>query len=291
MGGPVRDCYDLTTFGQNTELVHESTVVGLNSYNIRFGWFCLNNVQNIEYSMFCQNSSDLFGCVGLRHHQYCIFNKQYTKEEYEVLVPKIKAHMNEIPYVDKLGRQYGYGEFFPAELSPHEYNVTSAQEYFPLSKDNALAQGYSWHNQSEQVTEVSIRSQELPDVVEETQAAFVGKVIECAHKQTCIEQCTGVFTIIPQEMAFLMEQSLPLPRLCPNCRHYSRIQWRNPLKLWDRSCQCSGAHSSNGVYANVTTSHPDHGSNQPCPNSFRTTYDPRKPEIVYCESCYQAEVV
>jgi hypothetical protein len=33
-----------------------------------------------------------------------------------------------------------------------------------------------------------------------------------------------------------------------------------------------------------------HGDN-PCPNEFETTYSPDRPEIVYCEKCYNAEVV
>ena len=36
-----------------------------------------------------------FGCVGFKHKQYCILNKQYTKEEYEKLVQKIIKQMND----------------------------------------------------------------------------------------------------------------------------------------------------------------------------------------------------
>ena len=32
-----------------------------------------------------------------------------------------------------------------------------------------------------------------------------------------------------------------------------------------------------------------HG-NEPCPNEFETSYTPERPEIVYCEQCYNAEV-
>ncbi|MDP2669631.1 MAG: hypothetical protein Q8O99_01100 [bacterium] len=39
----------------------------------------------------------MFGCSNLRNKQYCIFNKQYTQEEYEQLVPKIITHMQETP--------------------------------------------------------------------------------------------------------------------------------------------------------------------------------------------------
>jgi hypothetical protein len=47
-------------------------------------------------SMYCDqcfDSSNLFGCIGLRNKQYCILNTQYTKEAYETLVPQIIEHM------------------------------------------------------------------------------------------------------------------------------------------------------------------------------------------------------
>ncbi|MBI4652773.1 hypothetical protein HY750_00775 [Candidatus Kuenenbacteria bacterium] len=82
--------------------------------------------------------------------------------------------------------------------------------------------------------------------------------------------------------------NLPLPRLCPNCRHYQRIKQRNPLKLWKRKCMCGGSTSDNGIYKN-TIEH-FHGD-QPCLNEFETTYSPDRKEIVYCEKCYLAEVI
>ena len=82
--------------------------------------------------------------------------------------------------------------------------------------------------------------------------------------------------------------NLPLPRLCSNCRHYQRIKQRNPLKLWHRQCQCAGEKSDNKVYQN-TIQH--FHSNEHCPNEFETTYSPDRKEIVYCEKCYQQEVV
>ncbi|MDD5146800.1 MAG: hypothetical protein PHN39_03645, partial [Candidatus Pacebacteria bacterium] len=109
-----------------------------------------------------------------------------------------------------------------------------------------------------------------------------------AGRGDCNEQCTTAFRIIPQELQFYRKMNLPLPRLCPNCRHYQRLKQRNPLKLWKRQCQCVGEKSQNGVYTN-TTSH-NHGSD-PCPNTFETSYSPDRPEIVYCEECYLKEVV
>src|SRR3989338_6357072 len=91
--GPVKDCYDYTNWGDNTELVYESLIVGEGVYNVKFTVQSYVNVQNLSYCVFCHNSSDLFGCVSLRKKQHCILNKQYTKEEYEKIVPKIIKHM------------------------------------------------------------------------------------------------------------------------------------------------------------------------------------------------------
>ena len=83
--------------------------------------------------------------------------------------------------------------------------------------------------------------------------------------------------------------NLPLPRYCPNCRHHHRLKQRNPLKLYKRKCQCAGEYSDNKKYKNTTTHH-HHGKDH-CPREFETTYAPDRPEIVYCEKCYQEEVV
>ncbi|MDI6883360.1 MAG: hypothetical protein QMC93_02760 [Patescibacteria group bacterium] len=241
----------------------------------------------------CISSSNLFGCVGLRHKQYCILNKQYTKEEYERLVPKIIEHMKEMPYVDKKGRVYKYGEFFPPELSPFGYNETIAQEYFPLTKEQAIKQGYKWQDPEQRNYQIDIKTEELPDHIKDVKDDILGKVIQCANaslqgSDPCKAQCTTAFKLIEPELRFYKRMNLPLPRLCPNCRHYQRLKQRNPLKLWKRRCMCGGQASVNGVYKN-TIKH-FHGDS-PCPNEFETTYSPDRPEIVYCEPCYLAEVV
>ena len=74
-----------------------------------------------------------FGCVGLRTGEYCIFNKQYTKAEYETLVPKIIAHMQET------GER---GEFLHPSLSPFGYNETVVQEFLPAEKSDFSSSRY-----------------------------------------------------------------------------------------------------------------------------------------------------
>ncbi|PIR68056.1 hypothetical protein COU49_02665, partial [Candidatus Nomurabacteria bacterium CG10_big_fil_rev_8_21_14_0_10_35_16] len=144
-----KDSYD--GLGCNGELMYELSdggAVGRTCSNTYFSVAIINSI-DIQYSHSIKGCSHLFGCVGLRDKQYCILNKQYTKEEYEELVPKIIEHMNSMPYVDKKGRIYKYGEFFPSELSPFCYNETIAQEYFPLTREEALKQGYRWKEKEE----------------------------------------------------------------------------------------------------------------------------------------------
>lgn len=49
-----------------------------------------NKCRDCHFSTLLASCSDCFGCVGLTHKQYCIFNKQYTKEEYFNQVAELK---------------------------------------------------------------------------------------------------------------------------------------------------------------------------------------------------------
>lgn len=60
------------------------------------GIFLSANVDELLYGIYCFATKNSFGCFGLQNKSYCILNKQYTKEEYEVLVPKIIEHMKKI---------------------------------------------------------------------------------------------------------------------------------------------------------------------------------------------------
>jgi len=296
---PSKDCYDMAVAGG--ELCYEIEESG--GYNIKFCWKNMPKsvkthdagLYEMEYTISSSNSHYLFACVGLRHKQYCILNKQYTKEEYEELVPKIKQHMNDMPYTDKKGRIYKYGEFFPAELSPFAYNETIASEYFPLTKEQALEQGYNWYDKPKPEYKPTIKAANLPDNIKEVDNSILKEVIECQAgtvpeaSGTVPDSCqgSGAFRLIPSELKFYKKMNIPLPRLCPDCRHQERIKQRNPMKLWKRQCQCTGKISSNKLYKNtIEHSH----ENKPCSNTFQTTYAPKRKEIVYCEKCYLKEV-
>jgi len=255
---------------------------------MKFCLLCQESVHDLEYCIACTNGSEnLFGCVGLRKKKYCIFNKQYSKEEYFEMVEKIKKHMDDMPYSDKRGVLYKYGEYFPIELSPFAYNATNAQEYFPISKNEAEESGYVWADTAERNYKMDFEIGSLPDDIKDVKGDILGKVIACEHQGSCDQLCTNAFKIIEDELIFYRKMNLPLPRLCPNCRTFERLKQRTGISLYKRTCQCNGGNSKNDTYKN-TVSH-THGT-EPCGNEFETSYSPDRPEIVYCEHCYQQEV-
>jgi hypothetical protein len=172
-----------------------------------------------------------------------------------------------MPYTDKKGIIYKYGEFFPVEFSPVSYNETVAQEYFPLTKEEALDKGYIWKDSDARDYKITKKSDDISDNIKDVDESILNEVIQCQHNQKCNEQCTQAFKITKEELQFYKKMNLPLPKLCPNCRHYHRLKQRNPLKLWHRKCMRQG-----------------------CSNEFETSYAPDRPEIIYCEGCYNNEV-
>ena len=277
----VKNCYDGYGLGLRSELLYECVDAGIDASGQKFGVITHSCLQT-NYTYLCFSSKNLFGCIGLRKGEYSILNKKYTKEEYNELLPKVIEHMNTVPYVDKMGRVYKYGEFFPTELSPFAYNETIAQEYYPINQDVALQYGLKWKPKEHRDYEIEIKAEDLPDHVKDADELIVGKVIECMHKGGCEEQCTEAFKIIPEELQFYKRMNISLPRLCPNCRHFARLKIKNPVKLWHRSCMCGSTGSPQ-----VTGGHGHEGV---CPNEFETSYAPERPEIIYCEKCYQKEV-
>jgi hypothetical protein len=276
------DVYDYIAWG-DAELTYEAVECGDKVYGCKFSHQSWSEARNLEYCDFCLTSADSFGCVSLRNKQYCILNKQYSKEEYEALKKQIIEHMNVVPYVDTEGREYRYGEFFPIEMSPYNYNDTIAQEHFPLTEEAAKNYGYKWEIEQKKDYGITRSSNELPETIRETADAILDEIIGCAHEGKCHERCTVAFKLTEFELQFYQNHNIPLPRLCHNCRHYRRVMQRNPVKLWHRQCMCDY-----NIYRNsVSHSHHEQGR---CPNEFETSYATDRKEIVYCETCYQAEV-
>jgi hypothetical protein len=214
---------DVSTVGRDAELIYESINTGIGAFHDLFCNQCWSGTSELLYCSNCFSSKNCLGCIGLVKKQYCIFNKQYSKEDYEILAAKIIEHMRD------LGE---WGEFFPATFSPFGYNETVAQEQFPLSEQEAVKLKLKWHEEDENNQYLG-KSAELTDSIAEVDEAITKEILRCT-------QSGKLFKIIPQELAFYKSMNLPLPRLCPEERHRHRMSKRNPNRLWTRNCSSCG---------------------------------------------------
>ena len=279
-----KDCYDLSTGGE-LEQCYEGVTPDHSSQS-KFAIFSWKN-NNVDYVDGCHSSKYLFGCSGLKKSQYCILNKQCSKEEYEELIPRIKKHMDEMPYVDGGGIIYKYGEFFPSELSYFKYNETNAQDLFPLKEEDIENKGLQWQDKFQLTSgKETIKSEDIPDGITDVSDSITKEVLSCV-------QCNRNYKVIDAEMIFYRRMKIPIPRKCFYCRHKERFALHRPSRLWHRKCQCIGSTNdkrptTNDAYKNTVTHF--HGAEK-CPNEFETSYSPDRKEIVYCEACYNAEIV
>lgn len=243
----VKDSMDLTSFGwgeMNYNVASsgddKNDIAVTSTWDLYFSYYCF----------VCLNSYNLFGCCGINRRQYCILNKQYSKEEYEVLLPRIINHMK------KTGE---WGQFFPSSISPFGYNETVAQEYYPLTKEQAIAKGYKWKD--EDIKEYKPQTYEGPYDITKVQEDIIKEILTCKTHLSDGQACGKNYKIIKEEFTFYKKMNLPIPENCMDCRHKRRLSLRNSRRLLDRQCQ-------------------------KCQSPVKTTYSVGSPEIVYCESCY-----
>lgn len=206
-----KDAYDVMgTSKKGCELAGEA--MSIEGQNIFAGYYIagLNDIYYCDSVFACKN---IFGCVGIKHKEYCILNKQYSKQEYEKLLPRVIEHMK---------RTGEWGEFFPIQISPFAYNESVAQDYFPLTEKQARQKGYKWKSYDSK--EIQPQNYDIP----KDTATLI-----CAN-------CSKNFKIIDQEFYFYKKLNLPLPHTCSNCRQNERTSYRTPRKLWTRNCDKCG---------------------------------------------------
>lgn len=259
----LKDCQDGNNVYQRVEICHDFMGV-LHLYDCQFVSYTFDGTR-CQYTDLCTNGSeDVFGCVGMRKVSYCILNKQYTKDEYLTLREKIITSMK---------ADGSYGEFFPARISPFGYNETVAQEYFPLTKNEVASKGWKWEDQAVgKFGGETVQATVLPERIKEVQDTILQATIACGA-------CGRNYKIIKQELGWYRKNRIPLPHKCFECRHQDRMASRNPRQLWHRQCACT------------VPGHSSHVSDPRCPNEFETSYAPERSEKVYCEPCYQSEVL
>ncbi len=249
----VRDAMDVNYGQWHTALQYEALWTGANANSILFSINIWPDVDHLIYCDTCRGCSHCFGCIWLRNKSYCILNKQYTREEYEELVPRI---------IEKMRVDGEWWEFFPSSMSPFGYNETVAHEYYPLSKIEALKDGvFKWNDYESPFPKLEkiIPGEKLPDDIKSIPDDILNWAIKC-------EVSWKLFRIIRQELEFYRKHSLPVPRRHPDQRHMDRMNKRNPRKLFEKKCD-------------------------KCSADMITSYSTERSEKVYCEECYEKVVV
>lgn len=254
-----KDSYDTSYFYYQSELIYDCLSL-LQSYNVQYSTF-IYYCQDVQYGDQMHNSSSIFLSSGVRGKKYLILNKQYSAEEYAALLPKLIA---------KMTTEQEYGQLPPLRYSLFAYNDTVAQEYFPLTVEEAHQAGWRWNAEAEApyAGNDGLMATQLPQTITAVSDEITQQVLLCSESGRA-------FRITAAELVFYRQLGLPLPRLHPEIRHRRRMNLRNPRKLWRRQCQCQ-------VNA--------HGHAGPCLEEFNTTYKVERPEIVYCASCFQKEL-
>lgn len=206
-----------------SELVFNSSNL-IKDYNVLFAnlvWYSNTSL----YVTSCFNSANLFGCVGMKKNEYCILNKQYTKQDYLVLVPQIIAHM-------QATREWG--EYFPVQYSPFGYNETAAADYYPLSKSDVLERGWTWCEETS--------TSKLDGAVRVDQSQKIGEVTDEVLGKTLLCSVTDrPYRITPHELNFYRKLGVSLPGQCPEQRRRARLAGLPQHQLWKRPCARCGA--------------------------------------------------
>ncbi|MEK9157353.1 MAG: hypothetical protein AAB448_04495, partial [Patescibacteria group bacterium] len=137
--------------------------------------FCYRSfrLDNCEFCMTCSDLRDCFGCIGLKKRQFCIFNKQYTEEEYWRLVDEIKCAM-----LDRAE----YGNYLPTALSSTFVPESGAVVYGGATEEQLrLLGGQIFEADAEGATGAdridpskARRRDEIPDAIDDLGDEWIG---------------------------------------------------------------------------------------------------------------------
>lgn len=204
---------------------------------------CKNVINSVEcsrlvdssYSAYCEDSSNLFGCVALRGKEYCIFNTQLTKEEYTSQMERITKHLKD---------RNIWGTPLPLSFAEFPYNYSLANEHMPLTKIPAKMMGFAWDD-----TDRVLRPSELLGESDAPPEELYSEVPERIDGYSNDELCGSVFLcsitgkpyqFVSDEVSFYRQLSIAPPSICFQQRHLERLSRITPHALSERACPSCG---------------------------------------------------
>lgn len=123
----------------------------------------LENCRDTHFTSHSIGCSSCYGCINLRHQQYCIYNQQYSKEEYQKKV----AELMQLPYAEqqKNVREFHLTQPHRANMHFESDNVSGEDIYYSVNckqcfmanfvRDSAFCQDVtSWSRSNETVQDL-----------------------------------------------------------------------------------------------------------------------------------------
>ncbi|MEA3399472.1 MAG: hypothetical protein U9R00_03115 [Patescibacteria group bacterium] len=214
---------------------------------------------NVIGSYSIANSRDIKYSVFLDNCQECIGCDSLKNSKYCILNKQYtKEEYKELKdlILKELNSSGLLGLMLPSEISPFAYNESIAQDNMPLTKEEVVNLGFRWEDDI-QMTSGKETLIDIPDNIKDVVDSILNEILKC-------ENCRRNLKITQQELSFYRKINLPIPHQCFYCRHRDRIERRGPYKFWNKKCD-------------------------KCNKDIITNYN--NGEIVYCEKCYQNEVI
>lgn len=252
-----QDLMDISAFGESSFKLYECSQSGKNSSHLIW----CNMVGESHHMYYCMESkycTHCFGCVNLYRKNYCIFNVQYSKEEYEKLLPTL---------IEEYVLENKWWEFFHLSLSPFPYNDTPAVDMYPPKivinaawEEHIFDEQWVWTITLDSDEEISswtlslwwevaipitwrtvrkdiniptsmetISASELPDHINETTGQDLSK-------KAIVDKDGNKWRYIAMELEFYKKHGLALPRKHPNKRHIDRENLIPNKELFLRTC-------------------------------------------------------
>lgn len=253
-----------------SQKVYEWVSCGANysTATVRNAW---TPVKNAYFSNFTMNTQHMFGVVSCRNREYCILNKQYTKEDREQTAKKIAKELQE------QGKRW---EFFDPDFSPFPYNDTVAMEYYPVKPEqltilepekfisDAILDLW-WKEKIKIKWRTKDNEINIPTGITTIQGSELAWDIETikddiTHKAIICETSGRPFRISAPELDFYRKNGLSIPSKHPDIRHTERLQQRPWRDLYIRTCD-------------------------KCGEKMISVYKQDTPYKVYCQICYNKE--
>lgn len=246
-----KDSMDVLFSGGYSHHLYGTINIGSHSSGVRFS-VSSKFCTDCEFIFNSKNLTNCFMCFGLQNKSYCILNTQYSEDEYYKIVDIIKSEMlTRGEYSDPLG----------FEFAAQAYNFSLSAIPYPLSSEEIkVLGGYSADEPDTNATGITVlKASDVPDVIDAVSDDILEEAIACS--------ATGrPFRIVSTELAFYRRMKLPIPVVHPSVRLEDQYRMAQHGKTYKTTC----VH---------------------CGTIIDSMFDPNDGFVLYCETCFQREVV